>query len=54
VPDKVQYQDKYKDMDAYEKKTLMAKLFWNITDNQELRLSYTANRSDELQDGCPL
>ena len=43
-----QYQDKYKDMDAYEKKTLMTKIFWNITDNQELRLSYTANRSDDV------
>ena len=44
----VQYQDRYKDLDAYSKKTLMAKLFWNITDNQELRLSYTANRSDDV------
>ena len=35
-------------MDAYTKKTVMAKLFWNITDNQELRLSYTANRSDDV------
>jgi iron complex outermembrane receptor protein len=43
-----QYQDKYKDLDAYDKKTLMAKLFWDITDNQELRLSYTANRSDDV------
>ncbi|MEA1953979.1 MAG: TonB-dependent receptor [Campylobacterota bacterium] len=43
-----QYQDKYKDMDAYEKKTILAKLFWNITDNQELRLSYTGNRSDNV------
>ncbi|MCF6205468.1 MAG: TonB-dependent receptor [Sulfurovum sp.] len=43
-----QYQDRYKDMDAYDKKTLMAKLFWDITDNQELRLSYTANRSDDI------
>ncbi len=42
------YQDAYRDMDAYEKKTLMAKLFWDITDNQELRLSYTANRSDDV------
>ena len=48
VNSKVQYQDKYKDMDAYEKKTLLAKLFFNITDNQELRLSYTANRSDDV------
>jgi iron complex outermembrane receptor protein len=37
------YQDQYRDMDAYSKKTMMAKLFWDITDNQELRLSYTAN-----------
>lgn len=43
-----QYQDKYKDLDAFTKKTLMAKMFWNITDNQELRLSYTANRSDDV------
>jgi len=44
----VQYQDRYKDMDAYSKKTMMAKLFWDITDNQEVRLSYTANRSDDV------
>ena len=43
-----QYQDQYKDMDAYTKKTVLAKLFWNITDNQELRLSYTGNRSDDI------
>jgi iron complex outermembrane receptor protein len=48
VPSKVQYQDQYKNMDAYEKKTFMAKLFWDITDDQELRLSYTANRSDDV------
>ncbi len=42
------YQDQYRDMDAYSKKTLMAKLFWDITDTQELRLSYTANRSDDV------
>jgi len=44
----VQYQDRYKDMDAYEKKTLLAKLFWNISDSQELRVSYTANRSNNI------
>ena len=43
-----QYQDKYKDLDAYDKKTLMTKIFWDITDNQELRLSYTANRSTDI------
>ncbi len=45
---KTAYQPPYKDMDAYDKKTLMAKLFWDITDNQELRFSYTANRSDDV------
>jgi len=48
VPATVQYQDRYKDMDAYSKDTLMAKLYWNITDNQQLRLSYTANRGDDI------
>ena len=43
-----QYQDKYKDLDAFSKQTLMAKMFWNITQTQELRLSYTANRSDDI------
>jgi len=43
-----QYQPQYQDMDAYTKKTMMAKLFWDIADNQELRLSYTANRSDDV------
>ncbi|HEY9129916.1 MAG TPA: TonB-dependent receptor [Sulfurovum sp.] len=42
------YQPQYRDMDAYSKKTMMAKLFWDIADNQELRLSYTANRSDDV------
>ena len=42
------YQDQYRDMDAYTKKTVLAKLFWNITDNQEIRLSYTGNRSDDI------
>jgi iron complex outermembrane receptor protein len=36
------------DMDAYERKSVMAKLFWNITDDQELKLSYTANRSENI------
>ncbi len=48
VPMPNQYQPAYSDLDAYSKKTLMAKLFWNITDNQELRLGYTANRSDDI------
>ena len=48
VPMGAQYQTQYQNMDAYSKNTLMAKLFWDITDNQELRLSYTANRSDDV------
>ncbi len=43
-----QYQPKYQNLDAFEKKTVMAKMFWNIADNQELRLSYTGNRSDDI------
>jgi len=42
------YLPEKRDMDAYEKKTFMAKLFWNITDDQELRVGYTANRSDDV------
>ena len=48
VPAAFQYQPKYRNMDAYTKKTLMGKLFWDITENQELRLGYTANRSDDV------
>ena len=42
------YKPEYRDMDAFTKKTFMAKMFWNITDTQELRLSYTGNRSDDI------
>ncbi len=42
------YQDQYRDMDAYSKTTLMGKVFIDITDDQELRLGYTANRSDDV------
>jgi iron complex outermembrane receptor protein len=40
------YRNENRDMAAYAKKSLMAKLFVNITDKQERRLGYTANRSD--------
>ena len=43
-----QLQTKYEDMQAYDKKSVMAKAFVTVTDNQELRLSYTANRSDDV------
>jgi len=42
------YKPEYKDMKAYSKKSLMAKAFVNITEDQELRLGYTANRSDNI------
>lgn len=42
------YAPAYLGMDAFTKKTVMAKLFWDIADNQELRLGYTANRSDDI------
>ncbi len=43
-----QYQAKYKDLDSYTKKTLMGKVYYDITDNQELRAGYTMNRSDNI------
>ena len=36
------------DYEAYEKKTLMSKLIFNIDDSSEIKLSYTANRSDDV------
>jgi len=48
APAKVQYQPKYQKMNSYKKKTLMTKLFWDISSNQTLNFSYTANRSDNI------
>ena len=42
------YKDIYRDLDAYEKKTFMGKVYVDVTENQELALSYTANRSDDI------
>lgn len=42
------YQTQYENMDAYEKKSIMAKAFVQTTDNQELRLSVTKNKSDDV------
>lgn len=41
-------QSAYRDMPAYTKKSAMAKAFIKIFKNQELRLSVTANRSDNI------
>jgi iron complex outermembrane receptor protein len=42
------YQSIYSDIDAYTKKSVMAKAYISTLENQELRLSYTANRSDNV------
>ncbi|RBQ32013.1 TonB-dependent receptor [Arcobacter sp. FW59] len=46
VPTANQYRDG--DIDAFEKKSVLSKLQFNLTDNQDLKLSYTANRSDGI------
>jgi iron complex outermembrane receptor protein len=42
------YKDEYRDQDAYKKQTLMGKVYADLTDTQQLKLSYTANRSDDV------
>ncbi len=42
------YSDAYKNMKAYEKESIMAKAVANIADNQEIELSATRNRSDNI------
>jgi len=42
------YSQKNENRDAFKKDMLMGKLFVDISDNQELKLSYTANRSDDV------
>ena len=42
------YSEKYRNMDAFEKTMYMGKVFIDPTENQEIRLSYTANRSDKV------
>ena len=42
------FKPQYHDMQSYKKKSIMTKAFVTVTDNQELRLSYTANRSDNV------
>ncbi|MCT7594038.1 TonB-dependent receptor plug domain-containing protein [Aliarcobacter butzleri] len=46
----VPYANQYKkdDLDAFEKKSILSKLQFNLTDDQDLKLSYTANRSDGI------
>ncbi|MCW8929347.1 MAG: TonB-dependent receptor [Gammaproteobacteria bacterium] len=42
------YKDIYRGMDAYDKKTFMSKFYFNLIDNHEMAVSYTANRSDDV------
>jgi len=44
----VKFQNKYHDMPAYKKNSAMVKAFITTAQNQELRLSVTANRSDNI------
>lgn len=46
----VLYKDQYSNtkQKAFEKKTLLTKGQFNINDDQEIKLSYTANRSDNI------
>ncbi|RXJ92808.1 TonB-dependent receptor [Malaciobacter molluscorum] len=48
LPLSSQYSSSYDNMDAYEKKTFLAKTIFNIDDSSEIKLSYTANRSDDI------
>ncbi len=41
-------KQKYKNMKAYTKSSFMTKMFIKLAQNQELRLGYTANRSDGI------
>ncbi len=45
---KYNYAPKYKNMDAFTKTMYMGKVFVDIADDQELKFSYTANRSDDV------
>jgi len=45
---KFNYSADDKDMDAFTKTMYMGKIFVDITDDQKLKFSYTANRSDDV------
>ena len=45
---KYNYSPKYKNMDAFTKTMYMGKVFVDIDDDQELKFSYTANRSEDV------
>ena len=43
-----QYQSRYASKDAFEKTTFMAKIVAAITEDQDIKLSFTGNRSDDV------
>ena len=45
---KYNYKTSEFERDAYKKTSFMGKAYINLTDNQELRVSYTGNRSDNI------
>lgn len=48
APAAAAFSDKYRDSKAYQKQSVMGKVFIKTLENQELRLSYTHNRSDDV------
>ncbi|ABB43658.1 TonB-dependent receptor [Sulfurimonas denitrificans DSM 1251] len=48
APAMTRFQTQYKDIEAYTKKSIMSKVFVKTLEDQELRLSYTGNRSDDV------
>jgi iron complex outermembrane recepter protein len=48
APSANQYQSQYFSKNSYERKDLTAKAFVNITKNQDLELSYTAGRGNDI------
>jgi iron complex outermembrane receptor protein len=48
VPMGVKYKNQNRNLDAYSKQTFMSKLYFDLIDNHELAISYTANRSDDV------
>jgi iron complex outermembrane receptor protein len=43
-----QFQPQYERMDAFEKKSFMGKLLWDISENHQIRFGYTNNQSDNI------
>ncbi|HEY9204183.1 MAG TPA: TonB-dependent receptor, partial [Sulfurimonas sp.] len=48
APAPTAYHTQYKDIEAYTKKSVMSKIYIKTIEDQELRLSYTGNRSDDV------